>query len=298
MILLVGGDSEIGEATDRFLTAQGRPVAATTRRPERVSADRPLLDLVAPLDVWEPPAGTRSACIFAAVARLAACAADPAGTAHINVTQTLTLIERLIARDIQVLFLSTNQVFDGTTPNVSADAAACPVSEYGSQKAQVEAALREHMRRGAPAAILRLAKVVSRGMPLIDGWTTALSAGRPVRAFHDMTLAPTPTMIVSAAIGALLDDRASGIYQLTGPRDVTYAELGRFVACHLDVDPAQVTEISALEAGLPEGATPRHTTLDSSLLRDRYSLEVPDVWEVIEGVITATKERTQAATIG
>jgi dTDP-4-dehydrorhamnose reductase len=289
MFLLVGGDSEIGAASAQFLTARGHRVAATTRRIDRASADRPLLDLSTPLDDWEPAVGTRAACMFAAIARLAACADDPVGSAHINVTQTLTLIERLVARGIYVLFLSTNQVFDGNTPNVPADAPTSPISEYGRQKAQVEAALRAHMQRGAPVAILRLAKVVSRRMPLIEGWIQALSAGRPVRAFHDMTLAPTPTEVVSAAIGALLNDRASGIFQLTGPRDAAYAEVARFVASRVDAEPSLVVETSALDAGLPPGATPRHTTLDSSGLRDRYGLEVPDVWRIVEPMIAAQK---------
>jgi dTDP-4-dehydrorhamnose reductase len=290
MILLVGGDSEIGAATARFLIAQGQAVAATTRRSDRVSAVRPLLDLAAPLDRWEPPAGTRAACVFAAIARLAACADDPAGSAHINVTQTLTLIERLVARGIYVLFLSTNQVFDGNLPNVRADAPTCPVSEYGRQKARVEAVLREHIHRGAQVAILRLAKVVSRHMALIDGWIDALSAGKPVRAFHDMTLAPTPTEMVSAAIRALMDEQAKGIYQLTGPRDVTYAQVARFVALHVDARPSLVVETSALDAGLPQGATPRHTTLDSRELRDRYGLDVPDVWTIIAPMTEARRE--------
>ena len=140
MMLLIGGNSEIGAATACYLKAQGLPVRATTRRRDHVSADRPFLDLAAELDDWEPPSGTRSACILAAVARLAACAADPAGSALINVTRMLTLIERLIARDIHVLFLSTNQVFDGSTPDVEPDAPTCPSSEYGRQKACVEAA--------------------------------------------------------------------------------------------------------------------------------------------------------------
>jgi dTDP-4-dehydrorhamnose reductase len=255
-----------------------------------VAADRPLLDLAASLDGWEPPAGTRAACVFAAIARLAACADDPAGSTHINVTQTLTLIERLVARGIYVLFLSTNQVFDGTTPNVRADVPTCPISEYGRQKARVEAALLEHIHRRAPVAILRLAKVVSHRMPLIDGWIEALSAGKPVRAFHDMTLAPTPTAMVSGAIGALMGDRAGGIYQLTGPRDVAYAEVARFVASHLGASPSLVEETSALEAGLPPGAAPSHTTLDSSALRDRYGFDVPDVWRIIEPIIATRKE--------
>ena len=89
MLLIVGGDSEIGAATARAMQARGLAVAATTRRREVVTPDRPLLDLAAPLDDWEPPPGTKAACLCAAVARLAACADDPQGSAHINVVQTL-----------------------------------------------------------------------------------------------------------------------------------------------------------------------------------------------------------------
>src|SRR5438128_259674 len=117
MWLLVGGDSEIGAATFRALGVQKLPVATTTRRPERAALDRLILDLASPLEDWQPPAGTCAACIFAAVARLTDCSADPPGSANVNVTQTLALIDRLLARGIYVLFLSTNQVFDGNIPH-------------------------------------------------------------------------------------------------------------------------------------------------------------------------------------
>ena len=161
MFLIVGGDSEIGAATSRAMKRK-----AKRSRPRRgaASASRPtgrFSILSAPLDDWQPPQGTRAACLCAAIARLAACAADPEGSAHINVTQTLALIERLLARGIPVLFLSTNQVFDGRTPHERAEAPHSPVSEYGRQKARTEAALLRQMERGAPVAILRLAKVVS-----------------------------------------------------------------------------------------------------------------------------------------
>src|SRR5271154_1929445 len=122
MFLIVGGDSEIGAAAYRATKARGLAVASTTRRPERVAPDRPLLDLAAPLDGFEPLPGTTAACICAAVARLAACAADPEGTLRINVTQTLALVKKLLARDIAVLFLSSNQIFDGLEPRLPADA--------------------------------------------------------------------------------------------------------------------------------------------------------------------------------
>jgi dTDP-4-dehydrorhamnose reductase len=187
-------------------------------------------------------------------------------------------------------------VFDGRTPHVPADAPHAPVSEYGRQKACAETALRDHMANGAPVAILRLAKVVSDGMPLIQGWVRELSSGKPIRVFNDMALAPTPTDLVCSAIAALLQDRARGIFQLTGPRDVTYADIGRFLAGHLDADPQLVNETSAHSAGLPEGATPRHTTLDSSLMRVHYGLEVPAVWDVVQRVAAHAQNKVVSPT--
>jgi len=294
MYLLIGGDSEIGAATYQLLRARGQSAAVTTRRPAQVSPDHPFFDLTAPIDQWTAPPATKAACIFAAIARIASCHDDPIGSSRINVTQTLALIEHLVARGIHVLFLSTNQVFDGTMPNVPAAAPHSPVSEYGRQKAQVEAALRRHVDRGAPVAILRLAKVVSSQMALINGWIDALSSGLPLQAFDDMRVAPTPIELVTGAIAALQQDRAAGIFQLTGPRDVTYVEIAHFLAERLNADPAQVT-VAHARSSLPQGATPRHTTLDSRLLRERYGFLVPDAWEVVDTVLSARRQRPASA---
>jgi dTDP-4-dehydrorhamnose reductase len=289
MWLLIGGDSEIGTATHQFLKARGIASAATTRRKERVAADRPFLDFAAPLDDWEPPAGTTAACFFAAIARIAACDADPQGSARVNVTQTIALADKLMARGISVLFLSTNQVFDGTVPNVPPDAPHSPVTEYGRQKARTETMLRARMEQGKPAAILRLAKIVSPDMPLLRGWIDMLAAGKSIRAFRDMTMAPAETVMVAEAIAALMKDGPAGTFQLTGPRDVSYADIGRYIAAQLGADPALVIEGSTADAGLPPGTSRMHTTLDSSALRDTYGIAAPDMIEIIDGVIAAPK---------
>jgi len=294
MFLIVGGDSEIGAAAFRLMKAQGKSAAATTRHRESVAPDRPFLDLAAPLDGWTLPPGTQAVCLCAAIARLADCANDPHGSAHINVVQTLALAEQFLARGIAVIFLSTNQVFDGRTPYQRPEAPHSPISEYGRQKARAEAALLRQMENGAPVAILRLAKVMSNTMPLIGGWIKDLTAAKPIRAFYDLALAPTPTDLVCTAIGALLQDRARGIFQLTGPRDVTYADIGRFLAGYLGAELKLVNETSGREGGLPEGATPLNTTLDATKMRVRYGLEVPDVWEVVE-LVAANAANTIAS---
>jgi dTDP-4-dehydrorhamnose reductase len=285
MFLMIGANSEIATATTRLLRDRGREVVATTRRPADVGRHAVMLDFATSTADFEPPPGIAAACIFVAVARLAACEADPAGSSLINCERTIALVDRLTARGIYALFLSTNQVFDGILPHVPADAPLSPVSAYGRQKATTEAALRQRMDGGAPIGILRLAKVVSRGMALVEGWKRDLVAGRPIQAFGDMTMAPTPSDLVAAAIAGMLEDRKPAVAQLTGPRDVTYLDVGRFVARELGVDASLVEAVSALDNGMPPGATPRNTTLDGSYIATRYGLEAPDAFEVVHSLI-------------
>jgi dTDP-4-dehydrorhamnose reductase len=285
MWLLIGGDSEIGAAAYQSLKARGVTAAATTRRKAQVATDRPFLDLSAPLETWEPPSGTRAACIFAAIARIEACEADPRTSAHVNVTQTLALTDRLLVRGIPVLFLSTNQVFDGTVPKVAANAPRSPVTEYGRQKSRAEAGFFSRMEQGMPTAVLRLAKAVSPDMPLLRDWREKLAAGQPVRAFSDMTMAPVETAMVCDAIVMLMKDGARGIFQLTGPRDLSYVEIGHFIATELGAARSLVNESTTVEAGLPAGSGRMHTTLDSSLLRDQYGVTPPDALQIVKSVV-------------
>jgi dTDP-4-dehydrorhamnose reductase len=284
-MLLVGGDSEVAGAAASHLRACGYDVIVTTRRRGAITADRPFLDLAQPVGEWQIPDGIRSACLCAAIARLNDCARDPEGSARINVTGTVALTDRLLARDIPVLFLSTDKVFDGTRPQVPAATRPCPVSEYGRQKAAAEAALGERMKQGAPITILRLAKIVSPGMALLCEWRDSLRGGKSIRAFDDMVMAPTPIALVAAAIERLLAEPASGIFQLTGPRDIVYSDVADYLARGAGADPALVERVSAYSAGLPPGSTARHTTLDSSALRERFGIVVPDAREVIDSIV-------------
>jgi dTDP-4-dehydrorhamnose reductase len=281
-ILIVGGDSEIASATAAHLRQVGFAVTATTRRQNRVAAERPFLDLGRQVEDWPIPDGVDAACLCAAIARLADCARDPEGSARVNVSHTVALADRLLARGIPVLFLSTDKVFDGSRPQVPADTPPCPVSEYGRQKAAAETALGVRMRDGAPAAMLRLAKVVSPGIELLRHWLASLRAGKPIRAFNDMMMAPTPVALVAQAIERLLAEANGGIFQLTGPRDIAYSEVALHLARRLGADPVLVEAVSAYTAGLPPGSTAPNTTLDSNALRQRFGIAVPDAWDVID----------------
>lgn len=279
-ILIVGGDSILGSAAARALEVRGARVLVTTRRRDTLGPNRILLDLAAPLDGWTSPPRIGTAVLAAAVARLADCAADPARTAHINVSRTLILARQLAQAGAHVIFLSSDKVFDGAHPRVSAETAPAPRSEYGRQKAAAEAGLAACA--GASVAILRLSKVIPPDFPLLQGWRAALTAGRPVRAFADMRLAPVPLALAADAICEIALRRACGLYQLSGPQDVTYLEAARRLAKRLGAPAHLVTPEAARDAGQPEGADAAHTTLDTSAIETLLGRAVPGPWEVLD----------------
>ena len=106
MFLIVGGDSEIGAAAFAALKSAGPAAAATTRRRGPVAHDRLFLDLGGLFE--RLGAAARALHRHACVPRSPGLPIVPPtrrASAHINVTQTLALVDKLLGRGIYVLFL-------------------------------------------------------------------------------------------------------------------------------------------------------------------------------------------------
>ncbi len=301
-VLVVGGDGLIGAAAAAGLAAHGLPVRATTRRRSLVGADRPWLDL----DAWADgvPAADAAAALLAdrpaaailcaAVARLEACRSDPARAGRINVTATATLAHRLMAAGVPVIFLSTNQVFDGRTPRCPPDHPLAPGTVYGRTKMAAEQALRAAAAKvGGPLAILRLTKVLAPGQPLLTGWTERLRAGAPIAPFHDMTLAPIALGLVTAALVRLTetaradpeDARGRGLFQLSADDDISYADAAHQVARRIGADLGLIRPCSWADAGLLTEPPARYSSLDGARLRTDHGIAQPTPWRTIAEVV-------------
>lgn len=287
-VLIVGGDSLIGGHAAGRLAGAGLTVHATTRRTDGAlrSPNHPFVDLAA--REWSDLDGTRyrTAVLCAAVARLADCRRDPDGAAAVNVTGTLALARRLAERGTRILFLSTNQVFDGTAAPRQAGDRTCPVTEYGRQKAAAEAGI-----LALPdAGVLRLTKVVHPGMTLFEGWAADMRAGRPISPFGDFRFAPVEVGLVAETILRLCRLEAAemaGIWQLSAPADITYADAARHIAERLRCDPALVRPVFGVAAGALGGdLPPPFSALDGSRVRDRLGLTQPDAATAVASCLT------------
>ncbi len=274
--LIVGGDSLIGGALAHVQRARGFSVMATTRRREPVAPDRLYLDLAAPPDQWPLPDEVSVAYLCAAISRTIPCRRDPAGTSLVNVERTAQLARFIIERGGRVVFLSTNQVFSGAIPYARADQPVCPVSEYGRQKARAEQRL---LAMGDAVTVLRLSKVFSPGDELLSAWADKLRAGEVIRPLGDYYVAPLRLDFVVDALTCLAE--APGLWQASGPRDVSYGEVGMKLAELVGADASLVQPRTTAESGLELEPFGPHTTLDSTKLLEYTGFSLVDPLDAV-----------------
>ena len=243
--LIIGADGMIGKALRTAL-----PDAYVTTRAD--------LDLAVLPSTWPVLPKADVAYICAAVTKLDACENDPTASRQVNVVGTGALIEKLQVQGTHVVFLSSNQVFDGSVPFRKAHDVQCPINEYGRQKAEVEQWL---AARPHPYTILRLTKVLAAPLPILAQWEADLRAGKSIEAFDDLLLAPVPIQQVVNRLIEIGNAKPTGIMQLSGEHEASYYDVACEMAVSMKLDVQKIIPISAQSKGIPRNFLPQHVTL-------------------------------------
>jgi len=278
-ILIVGGDSSIGQALADHLEHKGINVLKTSRR-KQSQQNCLFLDLSNPSATYLIPNNISLAFICAAVASIDQCNRQPDQTYFINVEQTLALSKQLISAGARIVFLSSNVVFDGSKAYRLADEPTCPISEYGKQKAEAE---RQLLALGGNVTIVRLTKVLTARMPLLNQWIQSLETGAAIHPRNDMIVSPLALDFVVDVLGQLIDLRQNGILQLSGTEDITYAILAKEIARQLECDQTLIQPITQQSDAHSQKQT--YTTLDVTAFRNLYKMEPPGFKEVVRSIL-------------
>ena len=178
-----------------------------------------------------------------------------------------------------VIYLSSNQVFDGSVPFRSPRDPCCPVTEYGRQKAEVE----RRLSRGSPAgAIVRLTKVLGPRTPLFAAWAESLRRGQAIQPYSDLTLAPVPLSCVITVLLLIAVRRLAGVFHVSGDKDITYEAAARAGAGAMGADPRLLQPVNAAQNPAGGEPLPVHTTLDMEVLKSTFGIVPPGVQWTIE----------------
>ena len=251
----------------------------TTRRPDAVDEFNLYLDLEEGADEWRCPRPIDVAVVCAGVSKIKACKQNVEATARVNVQGVSALAKALVARGAFVVYLSSNHVFEGSVPYRAPDDPVSPVTEYGLQKAEAE---RRISQLGDRASIVRFTKVLGPADHLFTAWSRALRNGEIIRPFSDMYMAPVPLWFAVSMLKQVADMRLPGILQVSGERDICYADAAHLGARLLGADLGLVQPVDASQSGLYMEPVSAHTTLDIERLKSELGMEPPDVWLTVE----------------
>lgn len=221
----------------------------------------------------------------AARSRSPACQADPAGARLQNVEVTRHLAE--LARDIPLVFLSTDLVFDGRRDGSKGgyreDDAVNPLSVYAETKVEAEALVRRNPRHAVVRTSLNFGRSPAGPGAFNEELASAWRAGRSVDLFVDEYRCPIAAMETARRLWALLDSGRGGVFHLAGSERLSRHEIGCLVAEDLRrFEPGLATPMRAGSLSAYSGA-PRapDTTLDCSRLAALLGRPMPAFGEWI-----------------
>ena len=198
------------------------------------------------------PVAVINAAAYTAVDR---AESEPEAAFRLNRDVPAAIARACAERDTPLVHISTDYVFDGTkTEPYVEDDPVCPISVYGRSKAEGEAAV---LRSGARAGVLRTAWLYSAFGSNFVKTMLKLAQTRPEISVVDDQVG-RPTWAEDSAGGALRlvqalldrDDRASGVFHLSGEGDATWADFAE-----------AIFEESALRGG-PRPSVRRITTAE------------------------------------
>lgn len=193
----------------------------------------------------------------AAVSDLRACEQDPTRAVRINVQGTAQLAALCQESGARIVFLSSDQVFDGRRGGYVESDPPHPIHVYGRTKLAAEQAIAV---AGPSAAVLRLSIVFG---PSPQGNRScseqilgALERGSRPRLFVDEFRTPIFAADIASAISELVLRQDVGLLHLGGPDRVSRYELGVAVAKAFGYDPALLEPVRLADLDLQPARLP------------------------------------------
>lgn len=261
-VLVTGAEGHIARGLLGALAGHGNTLWSTTRRPEHVGPRCLYLDLNDDPGAWPLPSDDIDVVFLcAAVSPMDRCGLEPELTHRVNVTHTVELAKRFVARGAFVVFLSTALVLGGDTPYARIDDPYKPSVAYVMQKAEAEQDL---LALGDRVAVVRMGKVIVPDMPLFNGWIEALRAGETIHPFNNLVMAPISLDFTIDVLYRVAAARRCGIVHATATHDISYASAAEIIARRIGVHESLIVSVSGKFS--PHVAVPRYAALDSSSL--------------------------------
>ena len=183
----------------------------------------------------------------AAITQADECEQNPIHCWNTNVTATRFLLGAAEIAGATFIYISTDFIFDGIAgPYVESDIPG-PINYYGSSKLGAEKSV---MESKLPWCIIRTVLVygnilVGNRSNMVSWVQNNLSQGKPIKVVSDQWR--TPTYVEDLAKGILLaiENKAKGIYHISGEELLTPYDMAMATAAYLALDSNLIEKVNA-----------------------------------------------------
>lgn len=279
MRLLITGASGLLGLNLALDAARSYEVVGVSRRP-LVSTPFEVrqVDLLEAGAVGKVLEGIRPAAVLhcAAAADLEFCERHPQVARRMNAEVPEELASECSLRNIRLIHISTDAVFDGQKDgSYSESDQPQPSSVYAATKYAGEQAV----LRANPYAIVARVNFygwsLSGRRSLGEFFVSNLSAGLAIKGFTDVTFCPTFVSDLGEALSKLLESELRGTYHVVGPEAMTKYEFGAAIARKFGYDESLISPQSVEEFGF--GAPRSHNLrLATHKLSTDLGVSLPD----------------------
>ena len=207
----------------------------------------------------------------AALADVDRCESDPESAYDLNSRFPGRLAGECRSRQIGLVHISTDAVFDGTKASAYAeDDTPNPRGVYGRSKLDGELAVLGVYPDAIVARVNFFGWSLSGKRSLAEFFFTNLGAGRQVKGFTDVIFCPMLANHLGRILLGMLERGLTGLFHVVGPQPMSKFEFGRQIARRFGLDPALISPSSVRESGLAA-----QRSLNLSLSIHKISTAVP-----------------------
>ena len=160
----------------------------------------------------------------AAMSRTKDCEQDPEKARQMNVEATAHLAR--LSEDIPFIFLSSGEVFDGTTGWYSETDTPNPINVYGQTKLDAERVILPNPRHTILRIVLTAGTSQNGDRSFVEEMCRVAKAGHSVTLYADEFRCPLPAGVIARVIWELIDRGRLGLYHLGGTERLSRWEIG------------------------------------------------------------------------
>ena len=247
---------------------------------EVIAADRHMLDFMQPAQAAALIRSEQPDWVIncAAYTQVDQAESEPEAAFTVNRDTPAQLAQAVAEYGGRLLQVSTDFVFDGrqTRPYVEDDAPN-PLGVYGQSKLEGEQVVQAAL---PTATLLRTAWVYgAHGHNFVKTMLRLAGEGKPLRVVSDQTGAPTWTTDIVAAITALVDRQAVGVFHFTAAGETSWhgfacAILEEASRIGFDIKTDSVAPIPTAEYPTP-ATRPAYSVLNTDKIKPLLSAPVP-----------------------